>query len=103
MRIKVRQAVPDDHAFIYATYLRNKWFDKDQKTTLKRSTWSKLQHTRLERILSDETVLIACLSDDPDLIVGYVFMDGVRPFTYVKLDWRSPGLGISEQLLKEIK
>ena len=100
MKIQIRTAVQSDHSFIYATYLRNKWFDKINKTTLKRSTWSNLQHKRIEDILLSKVVLIACLAEDPDVILGYSFIDGSNPYTYVKLDWRSPGLGIADKLLK---
>jgi hypothetical protein len=102
MKIKLRPAVGTDHAFIYATYIRNRWFDKENKTTLKRSTWSSLQHQRLETILSNGLVIVACLDEDEDCILGYVFMDQGKPYSYIKLDWRSDGLGVKEKLLKEI-
>jgi hypothetical protein len=101
MKIVVRKSVPSDHPFVYATYIRNRWFDKANTTTLKRSTWSKLQHSRLEGIL-EAGIVVACLSDDLDTIVGYALVDGEKPYSYVKLAWRSEGLGIKELLLKEV-
>jgi DNA polymerase elongation subunit (family B) len=107
MKIQIRPIVESDHAFIFATYLRNKWFDKGNKTTLKRSTWSKLQHKRIEDLMHSESAknnfLVACLEEDPDVILGYAFTDGQTPFVYVKLPWRSEELGIASKLLKEIK
>lgn len=102
MKILIRFITESDHNFIYATYLRNKYFDKANKTTLKRSTWSSLQHKRLETIMTYDLVLVACLEDDVDTIVGYGFMDGAEPWTYVKLDWRSPGLKVKDRLIKEL-
>jgi len=98
----VRKAVEADHAFIYATYLRNRYFDKANKTTLKRSTWSALQHKRLEGILADSSspVLVACLSDDDDTILGYVLQDAERPYIYVKLAFRGVNPSVADMLLK---
>ena len=102
MKIVIRKVVEDDHAFIYSTYLKNRWYDKANKTTLKHSTWCHLQHNRLEEILTKGHVHVACLDEEPSTIVGYGFIDGKSPFTYVKLDWRKASLGISDRILKEL-
>ena len=90
--LTVRRAVPADHPFIYATYLRNRWFSKENTTTLQKSTWMRLQHARLERMLAEQPVLVACLSSDPDTILGYRFRDGSEDWTYVKLAFRPEGV-----------
>ena len=102
MKVLIRFLTEGDEAFIYSTYLRNRYFDKNNKTTLKRSTWSSLQHKRLEGILGKDLVLIACLESDPDIIVGYAFMDGSEPWSYVKKDWREYNPPIKDKLLKEL-
>lgn len=102
MKIVLRQSVPADHPFVYATYIRNRWFDKSNTTTLKRSTWSKLQHTRLEGILA-RRIVVACLDGDPDTIVGYALDDAGMPWYYIKLAWRSQGLGVKALLEKGYK
>lgn len=102
MKVAFRQNRPADEAFIFATYLRNRWFDKANKTTLKRSTWSSLQHKRLERLLNEQKVLIACLDEDNDTILGYAFIDDISPYAYVKLAFRSEGFDIKTKLLKEL-
>lgn len=88
MKIIVLPAISSHHSFIYASYLRNRWFDKANKTTLKRSTWCALHHDRLERLLTANKVLVACPSDDQDTILGYGLIDADGPFTYVKLPFR---------------
>ena len=100
MRIVIRPATESDHNFIYATYIRNRWFDKGNVTTLKRSTWSAMQHKRLEGILTG--TLIACLDEDPDTIVGYALWDGRTPYSYIKRDWRQVNPPIKDQLIKEL-
>lgn len=102
MKLAIRNLSPNDEAFIFATYLRHCWFDKDNKTTLKRSTWSKMQHKRLEGLFRTNLVLVACLDEDPNTIVGYGFIDGSKPFTYVKLDWRTHNPSIADLIIKEL-
>ena len=103
MRIKVRPALPTDYPFIFATYIRNRWFSKDNKTTLKRSTWSAMQHRRLEAIFeAKQPVYVACLDEDDDTILGYSLKDGKGVFVYVKLAFRAPGFQLADRLLKEL-
>lgn len=101
--IKVRNHVPDDHAFLFATYLQNNWYDKTNSTTLKKATWMGLQHKRLEKVLAEQQIKIACLSKDEDIIVGYAFQDGNKPFCYVKLAWRKNPVNIKEMLMKALE
>lgn len=103
MKIVTRKAIPSDHPFIYATYIRNRWFDKANKTSLPRSVWSTLQHKRLEVALATQPVTVACLDEDPDVLVGYGFKDSGVLYIYVKLDFRSLGLGVRELLMKEVE
>jgi hypothetical protein len=103
MRIIIRDCEESDHSFIYKTYLTNRWFDKANRTTLKKDSWMSLQHKRLETILTNDVVIVACLSDDPDTIVGFALMDGLVPWTYVKLAWRSPGLKVQDKLMEKLQ
>lgn len=95
--------MPDDHAFLFATYLQNNWYDKTNSTTLKKATWMSLQHKRLEKVLAEQPIKIACLSKDEDIIVGYAFQDGNKPFCYVKLGWRKNPVNIKEMLMKALE
>lgn len=102
MKVIIRGVTASDHNFIFATYIHNKWFDKANKTTLKKASWCAIQHRRLERILAEEKVLVACLDEDNDFVLGYVFLDNKEPFTYLKKSYRAEGLGIEGRLIKEI-
>lgn len=62
-----------------------------------------LQHKRLENVLESDHVKIACLKEDPDVILGYAFKDGSKPFSYVKLAWRQSPVDIKELLLKSLE
>lgn len=97
-QVIVRPAVTADHNFVYATYLRNRWFSDSNTTTLRKDTWMKLQHQRLEKIMATQRVLVACLSVDPDVILGYRLDDGSEPFTYIKRAFRQEDFQIQKQL-----
>lgn len=92
--IAIRKAIVEDHPFIYSTYLKNNWFNKDNDTVLKKDTWMRLQHGRLEGLLQTSPVKVACLAEDPDTILGYS-IDG---FTYIRPQWRK--VANIEEMLK---
>jgi len=100
--IKIRDHVKDDEPFLFATYLQHNWYDKTNTTTLKKATWMNLQHKRLEDVLDSQLVKIACLKEDPDVILGYAFQDGPKPFTYIKLAWRQHPAKIKDMLLTSL-
>lgn len=101
--IQIRNHVKDDEPFLFATYLQHNWYDKTNTTTLKKATWMSLQHKRLESVLENDTVKIACLKEDPDVILGYAFQDGKKPFCYLKLAWRQGPIDIKDLLLKSLE
>lgn len=101
--IQIRDAEQGDHSFLFSTYLQNNWYDKTQSTTLKKGMWMALQHKRLEKVLSETDVKVACFSDDPDTIIGYAFRDPEKPFVYIKRAWRMPDLNISKLLTESLE
>lgn len=103
--VQIRDHKLTDHPFLFSTYLKNNWYDKTNSTTLKKATWMGLQHSRLEKVLEEQKVKIACLSEDPDVILGYSFQDGSAPFVYVKLAWRNTfcKLNLKDLLLKSLE
>jgi len=101
--IRIRNHTKDDEPFLFATYLQHNWYDKTNSTTLKKDTWMSLQHKRLEGVLEQQKVKVACLKDDPTVILGYAFQDGSKPFSYLKLAWRNCSVNIKELLLKALE
>jgi len=95
--VQIRSFKKEDEAFIFATWLRHLWYSKDNKTTLSKETFMRLHHSRISDLLNSRPVEVACLAEDPDVIVGYAVHDDNR-FTYLKKAWR--GLGV-EKLFKE--
>lgn len=103
--ITIRPVVNDDHNFLYATYLKNNWYRKENTSILKPEVWMNCQRNRLKKILENPTqVKIACLTQDPEIIVGYGFPDDEKPFVYVKLAYRENKLcDIKQELLKSLE
>ncbi len=98
--VTIREARPDDKSFIYSSWLKglrfgNKWFEAiDQDTYFQR------YHDVIEALLSrpDTSVKVACLVEDPDVILGYsVYTGQTVHFVFVKRAWR--GIGIARSLV----
>lgn len=92
-----------DAPCLFSTWRNNLWFDKprDQK---KADQFFKAANKHIKYLLNlpDIKVKIACLKDDPDMIVGYsVINKDNLEWVYVKADYRRKG--IAKLLSKGIK
>lgn len=99
--IRIRAASQEDVAFIFNSWLksyRNSHFSRYIDNTVYYSEHHKL----IERLVSDNQVLIACNTEDPNQLYGYICAGRVDNFLvvhyiYVKHSFRN--LGIGKQLL----
>lgn len=96
--IVIRDQMPGDEPFFFSTYLKNNWYSKENTTTLNKQTWQKAQRYRLQNILKHQSIQVACLNSDPDVILGYGFWDETKAFIYIKQAWRDEKFGIKEAL-----
>lgn len=96
--IATRDATPADSGFIFATWLRglrygNSWFELIESVV-----YFKVYHDFIESILNRPTTVIkiACLKDDPEVILGYSVYSGTSlHWVFVKKAWRSIGIARS--------
>lgn len=98
--IATRDFNENDKSFIMATWLRGLRYGNDWFLAIDSTAYFKTYHRVLEQILSspNETIKIACLKDDPDVILGYcVFKRERLDWLFVKKAWR--GIGIAKQLI----
>lgn len=103
-KIVIRQANKDDEPFLFSTYLKHNWYDKRNTTLLPKLVWMGAQRRRLKKIFNDNKIKMACLSDDPDIIIGYGFIDkDEKPFVYVKMAWRDCPYKIEDLLSTTLK
>lgn len=98
--LATRDWLPGDFNFVKATWIKalrfgNAWFAKSEG-----ASYYKAYSRVLDALLAspDLTVKVACLADEPDLILGYAAYRGdTIDFVYVKKRWR--GVGIATGLL----
>lgn len=101
--ISVRDAVPADDSFILSTWLKRLYHDNDEKSYIgeMNSDDFYLNYEKVIKYILKKPavwVRIACLKDDPDVIVGYAVIEkNILHWVYTKKGWRE--LGIAKKLV----
>ena len=94
--VVLRQATPDDNAFIYATMLRSLAHSSPTFEHVNTSAFYKNYAKVVQHILrkpGTET-WVACLQSEPECILGYAIHEAdVLHFAFVKKAWRGQGIG----------
>ncbi len=102
---EIRSFAEGDKSFIYSTYLRGKYHgDFGGVKEIQKDVFMKNEHDILEHILERSTtkVAIACLKEDPSVIIGYAITSAVSPvlyFVYVKAPFRR--IGVAKLLIPQ--
>lgn len=100
-QIVKRKFRESDTAIIYDTWPKGAWYAKATPVQTDRDLWFDSFYAYMQSILERATVVIACLSTDPDFIVGYAVMDGDNlEWIYVKSMFRQQG--VAKFLLKNL-
>lgn len=102
--VEIRDARPNDKNFIFATWLRGLRYGNDWFGLIDKDVYYRVYHTVLEKILtSGVSIKIACLKEDPDVILGYsVYKNTTLHWVFCKKSWR--GIKLMTSLLPiEIK
>lgn len=100
--ISIRDYLEDDHHFIMATWLSGLYHGSDWFKGIDRDDYFKNYRVVIQKILdkSDIHVRIACLKDDPDVILGYSVLEGpTLHYLFCKPAWR--GIGLSTDLIQK--
>lgn len=98
--VAIRDGIGSDHAFIYSSWLKGLRYGNDDFERMDSTAYFKHFHNVLESILDDfsVTVRIACLKEDPDVILGFsVLKDKHLFWVFVKARWR--GIGLATDLV----
>lgn len=100
--VLIRPRIPGDEAFIFGTWLQGHYekslFAKGQDW----ATYKALHHQVIERLLERGSTLVACASDFPTQIFGYLCHEGpgeVLHYVFVKGPFKRNG--IAGQLMAE--
>lgn len=93
-----------DKSFILATMLRGMYHGSSYYSRVPKDIFMSNYHKIAENLLADTytTVTIACLSDDPEVILGYAIFKQVDKsivldYVFVKSAWRK--IGIAKKLV----
>lgn len=82
-KVKIRPLKKGDQSLIY-----NSWGKGAAYSTANTQTMDQV-NDRIEEVLSNGEILVACLQSDPDFIVGYAaFQNSALLWIYVKVDYR---------------
>lgn len=100
--VAIRDYIPEDKNFIYASWLRGLYYGDSWLSLMKKDAFMVYYHNVIEKHLESPGVLIkvACLKDDPEVILGYVVTSRAAPivhWAFVKSAWR--GIGIAKMLV----
>lgn len=89
-----RASSPSDEAFISLHWLKSLRADNDFFRLIPRELYYKKYREIIQLLLSRSEAKIACLKEDPDVILGFSVTKGDQVhWLYVKEDWRTIGIG----------
>jgi len=84
-----------DKNFIFSTWLKGLRFGNDWYGLINSKVYFSVYHGVIEAILSkpNVSVKVACLKEDPNVILGYAVYSGNRlDWVHVKKSWRKIGI-----------
>jgi len=99
VEITVREYNPDtDDGYIYSTWTQYAWYSPKDPILLTQKQFFKEKNDNIKQILSEGKVKIACLKDDPYVILGYMVVHNDKmEWCCIKKDFRKEGI---ESLLR---
>jgi len=93
-----------DSGFIYSSYPKGAYYGahdtsesvpplKDRDNAKIKAQWFKAFYQQVQQQLISSTVLIACISDEPNTVLGYAILSGTTlEWVYVKELFRNQGI-----------
>jgi hypothetical protein len=93
--VAFRAGTLEDASFIFSTWLKGLRFGNEWFGLIDSKVYFQVYHKVIESILSktNVTVKVACLREDPGVILGYAVYSGPRlDWCHVKRAWRNIGL-----------
>lgn len=98
--ISIRDYQSDDQNFILSTWLNGLRYGNDWFKEIDQETYFKAYHPIVCNLIFDSKVSVACLKEDPSVILAYSVHDGdVLHYVFCKEVWR--GIGLSKDLIPQ--
>jgi hypothetical protein len=91
----IRDYAQTDKAFVMSTFLRGLYYGESWFSEIPKSIFMNNYKHVAEKIVEKSIITIACLPDDPDVILGYSILSQdlqVIHWVYVKSIWRRKGI-----------
>lgn len=87
----IRPFKPDeDSGVIYASWPNGAYYGSLEPIEERKSRWFKEFYSYMKDRLSDSEIIIACLKEDPTIIIGYAILSGTcLEWIYVKEAFRN--------------
>lgn len=98
--ISFREYTSADEPFIFATWLKGLYFGNSWFKAIDKACYLLAYRKIIQNILFHKgtEVKIACLKEDPEIIIGYSIFEGhILHWVHVKKEFR--GLGIAKRLV----
>ncbi len=95
--IAIRDSTPADTNFIYASWLRGLYHGDSWLSLMKKDVFMASYQRVITNLLESPAVhvKVACLKDDPEVILGYAVLSNAAPvlhFVFCKSAWRNIGI-----------
>lgn len=92
--IKIRAGLESDQSLIFASFLRGLYYDNKFYNMIPKDDFMATYKEAIKALLTKCEIRVACLVDDPDVIVGYSLVSPASlHWVYVKKPWRKQGIG----------
>ena len=92
----IRDGVEADRNFILATFLRGLYYGDSWFSIIPKQVFMENYKKVIIALLKIRLVKVACLKEDPDVILGYCIMTPDQTtvdWVFVKSAWRKQGIG----------
>lgn len=94
----IRDYTLDDANFILATFLRGLYYGDSWFSAMPKDVFMRHYKPVIEALLKTRTIKVACLKEDPSVILGYSMLSNdyqTIDWVFVKSAWRKQGIGRS--------
>ncbi len=79
-----------DKAFVYSTMLKGLYYSNSFYNEIAKDVFFANYAVVLERLLTKNVTSVLCLTDEPDVIIGYsIYNESLLHYIYLKPAWRN--------------
>lgn len=98
----VRPYDAEDDPYIYSTWTKYSWYSPKRPILIGKKRYFKEKNEEIKAVLTEGIVKIACMQDDPSLIIGYIVVkDRKIAWICVKKDYHNQG--VDAMLIRSMK